>query len=568
MLLSRSPRYIRVGVRAGCALGAVASKLPGGIDRLSLLHPAIGLADDALKSVVLLAAGAHTNRDTIQRASRRSSPARPDAPLDVIPAEVFPSRSQTDVVVIGSGAGGALVAQVLAGTGADVVVVEEGRRWRVDDFRDGNPLDRFAGLYRDAGTTVALGTPPVVLPMGRAVGGTTVVNSGTCFRPPLAVLRRWRDQHGLGLADPETIESHVDAVWSLLQVAPVPSAVLGPNARVALAGAAALGWSARPLDRNAPGCGGCCQCAIGCPRNAKFGVHLNALPAAVASGARIVSGLRVRRVRDGAAQAHVIARRADGSRVRIEAGTVVVAAGATETPALLRRSGHRHPGLGANLAVHPSLAVAGLFPEPVRAWEGVLQSATIETHHDDGILIEATATPPGMGSMILPGHGDELGWWIDRQDRLAVLGAMVSDRGNGRVRPVGDRSLITYRLGQTEEERLRRAIVAMGEVLFAAGAEAVVTGASGTSAVRSAAELSEQSMSLDRRRLHLAAFHPSGTAAAGSDAQRHPVDTVGRLRGTKRIRVADASVLPSSPEVNPQVTIMALARSIASTIRS
>ncbi len=562
-LLSRAPRQVRLATRAGCAAAAVASRLPGGIERLSRLHPAAGLLDDAMKSIVMLAAGGQENAGPIQAAAQSTEPARPDALLDVTPAEAFPSQGRCDVAVVGSGAGGAIAAMVLAEAGVDVIVVEEGHRWRVDDFRRGAPLDRWAGLYRDAGTTVALGAPPVVLPVGRAVGGTTVVNSGTCFEPPVEVLRHWRSRHGLDRADPDTFRTHVDAIWELLQVGPSPPEVLGANARVALDGAAALGWSARPLDRNAPGCGGCCQCAIGCPRNAKYGVHLNALPAAVAAGARIVSGLRVKRVLDEPTGARLLARRADGSAVELRADQVLVAAGATETPPLLRRSGFRHPRLGANLAIHPALALAGLFPEPVRAWEGVLQSAAIEEHHRHGILIEATATPPGMGSMILPGHGEALAWWLDRQDRLAFLGAMVADSGNGKVRPFAGETLITYRLGKTEEDRLRQGMLAMGKALFAAGAEAVVTGIAGSGSARSLHELAEQVATLDRRRFHLAAFHPSGTAAAGADPQRHPVGTDGKLRGAGRIWVADASLLPSSPEVNPQVTIMALARSVA-----
>ena len=111
-----------------------------------------------------------------------------------------------DAVIVGSGAGGAMVARTLARAGMDVVVLEEGRRWTVEEFRTTHPIERYAGLYRGAGTTVALGRPTVVLPIGRAVGGTTVVNSGTCFRPPLAVQKRWRDEFGLGLADPDLLD--------------------------------------------------------------------------------------------------------------------------------------------------------------------------------------------------------------------------------------------------------------------------------------------------------------------------------------------------------------------------
>ena len=206
---------------------------------------------------------------------------------------------------------------------------------------------------------MALGNPPIALPLGRAVGGTTVINSGTCFRPPTAVATAWHEQHGLALADLELLGPRVADVEATIGVAPAPMEVLGRNGELALEGAAALDWQSAPLRRNAPGCRGACQCAIGCPNNAKGGVHLNALPQACEAGARIVSGLHVKRVLSEAGRATgVTARRADGSEVRISAPLVVVAAGAIPTPPLLRRSGlGRHPRLGRNLSIHPATGI-------------------------------------------------------------------------------------------------------------------------------------------------------------------------------------------------------------------
>jgi choline dehydrogenase-like flavoprotein len=409
-----------------------------------------------------------------------------------------------------------------------------------------------------------------VLPIGRGVGGTTLVNSGTCYRPPTRVVDEWRVRDGLDLVADGGFDTRLADVEATLQVAPVPLEIMGNNGHALLRGAEALGWAAGPLRRNAPGCGGCCQCAVGCPSNAKLGVHLNALPQACAAGARIVSELRVDRIsHDGGRVTGVVARRADGSAVEITADHVVVAAGATETPPLLRRSGlGRHHRLGRNLALHPALSAAGLFDDDVTAWQGVLQSAAVEELHErHRVLIEATSTPPGMGSMALPGHGAELMGWIDRSSHLVTLGGMVADRGNGRVlgRHPG-RTALTYRVGDVEARRLLLVLSAMGRVLFASGARAVLTGIPGADVVHDLAELDDAVAGADIRRLHIAAFHPTGTAAAGSDAQRHPVDESGRLRGIDGVSVADASILPSCPEVNPQVSIMALATAVAERI--
>ncbi len=578
--LSQLPPTSRMAVRAGFVSLSAASYLTTGrslprltpsrreqvLRRVAALGPDAGAAVEAMKAIVLLASGADTYAPELLARAQKDVVARPDARLTLVESGDSPSVVSADVVIVGSGAGGAMAARTLARAGLDTVVLEEGRRWTVDDFRTTHPMDRYAGLYRGAGATVAVGRPSIVLPIGRAVGGTTVVNSGTCFRPPAAVQRRWRDEFGLGMADPDLFGQRLDDVERTLRVAPVPLQIMGRNGRLLLDAAATLGWSAAPIPRNAPGCEGCCQCAIGCPRNAKSGVHLNALPQACAAGAHIISHARVERVlhRNGRARG-VRARRPDGTALDVLADTVIVAAGATETPGLLRRSGiGAHPRLGRNLALHPATMLAGRFDDNVTAWHGVLQSAAVhELHESHGVLIEATATPPGMGSMVFPGYGAELLGWLDRAPQVATFGAMVADRGVGSVSSVRGETLVRYQIDRRDLARLTAAVEAMGRLLFAAGAVEVLTGLPGAPTAGSLADLQDALRRGNLRGLHLAAFHPTGTAAAGADAQRCPVDETGRLRGVDGVWVADASILPSCPEVNPQVSIMAMALAVA-----
>lgn len=557
---------MRVAARGAAPESLPVAKRCALLTRIVASRPEAAAAVDGIKAIILLVNGADSFAEHITSRALAQNPVRPDATLSVVPSPEWPSSSRADVVVVGSGAGGAFAARTLARAGLDVVIVEEGRRWGVDELRSMHPLDRYSRLYRDAGTTIALGWPPVVLPIGRAVGGTTLVNSGTCYRPPGGVMKRWSDEFGLGLADPDLLSPHLDEVEKTLAVAPVPMDVMGANGLLALAGAAALGWEAAPIPRNAPGCCGCCQCALGCPRNAKYGVHLNALPQACEAGARILSEARVRRLlHAGGRVTGVVAHRPDGSEMLIHADRVVVAAGAGETPMLLWRSGlGDHPELGRNMAIHPALGVAGRFAEPVVAWDGVLQSAAVHELHDrEGILIEATATPPGMGSMVLPGIGPDLLAAIGDAEHYAQLGGMIGDDGSGRVQSVRGRTVLRYALSGRDAKRLVMAISAMGRVLLAAGAEKVMTGVPGSQPVRSVAELDSVLAGANPRHLHLAAFHPTGTARAGSDPQRCPVDSAGRLRGTRGVWVADACILPSCPEVNPQVSIMALSLAVS-----
>ncbi|HEX9377680.1 MAG TPA: GMC family oxidoreductase [Actinomycetota bacterium] len=483
-------------------------------------------------------------------------------------AELAGLDEEFDAVIVGSGAGGAPVARELARAGWSVAVVEEGRARSRDDFT-GPEIDRMPLLWRDGAATFTVGRPSILMPLGRAVGGSTVGNSGTCFRTPEQVVAGWADDYGADIS-PDDLGSYYEDVERTIGVAPVPWKVMGNNGLTVHRGAEALGIPGKPLHRNASGCRGSGVCTAGCPVDGKRGAHLNYLPQAVEAGAVVFAGLRVSRVlfdrgRAAAVKGDVLAAngRPAGRFMLRARRVVVVAAGAPLTPPLLRRSGLRITGLGRHLHIHPAGAVSGTFDEEIRGWRGVMQSYGIDAMADRGVMLEATFPPPGLGyaesGLDLPG--------LERKRKLAglahtaVLGMLVSDTSRGRVVDLGAgrTPLMTYSLNTNDTRRMLDGMLLASRVLFAAGATEVHPMVAGAGTLRSPAE-AEAVLGRDHPpgSLRLTAYHPMGTARMGV-APVGVVDGFGRVHAAERLVVPDASVFPTSLGVNPQVTIMAFA---------
>src|SRR5688500_8155393 len=176
-----------------------------------------------------------------------------------------------------------------------VVMLEDGEAWTTDDF-NARPRDMTAKLYRDAAQTTTVGNVPIVLPLGQSVGGTTTVNSGTCFRTPTPVLEMWRERFGLEQLTPEELDPYFRRVERILNVSQVPPEIAGNNALVVKRGADALGWSGDFIYRNVRGCVGSGVCTFGCPTSAKQSTNLSYVPRAWDAGATTYTGTRAQRI--------------------------------------------------------------------------------------------------------------------------------------------------------------------------------------------------------------------------------------------------------------------------------
>jgi choline dehydrogenase-like flavoprotein len=474
-------------------------------------------------------------------------------------------RVRAEVCVIGSGAGGAPVAKELAEGGVRVVILEEGQHFTTDDF-DARPRNMTPRVYRDAAQTATLGNVPIVLPLGRGVGGTTMVNSGTCFRTPPPVLEMWGERFGLDDLSAAELDPYFRRVEREINVVQVPPGLAGRNAEVVKRGADALGWHGDYIFRNVRGCVGSGVCTFGCPTSAKQHTGLTYLPRAWDAGATTYSHTRARRiVMRGDHARGVEATTAGGGRVVVDCDTVIVACGAIHTPLFLRRQGlgGRSGELGRNLAIHPASGVRALFAERIDMARGVPQSFYIDEFADEGIMFEGAAGPPDYASMSFPFAGERHRELMLRFPHLSQFGVMVSDVSRGHVRERAGRVEIHYSLNDEDVRTFARGIERLVELYWAAGAEAVFTPVAGVSELRGGETEPLRAHTIRARDLTVMAFHPLGTARADARPDHGVVDGGLKLHGCDGVYVADGSVVPSSIGVNPQLTIMALSTRLA-----
>ena len=512
----------------------------------------------------------------------------PQPPVGVEPLPAVAIERDTvldcDVVVVGSGAGGGVVAGVLAQAGRDVVVLEKGGNWGSRDLTqiEGEMLSR---LYLDGGLVMtASGSLPILA--GSGVGGGTTINYTTSFRLPDSTRAEWDARSGLDLFSSPRFTESLERVSSRLNVGTRWSTP-GPRDRLLEIGCKGLGWHVGVIPRNVCDCREgleCGYCGYGCRHGAKNSTARTYLADAIQAGARIVVHASADRVlsdrgRATGVLAHV--RGSDGSMhaLTVRARAVVVACGSLHTPALLLRSGLVNPNIGRNLHLHPASAVCGFFNEPVEPWSGALQTRYSEQFADldAGYGVRFETAPMHFA---LPASG--FGWEGSRRHRadisalkhLSLVGVLLRDRDAGRV--VLSRTghpRVHYELSRFDARHAREGLRGAARVLAAAGATEVVslhtppvrerTGERGWLERFTAAM---DARGYDKARMSFISFHQMGTAAMGLDPRRSVINETGESHELRGLYVADASAFPTSSGVNPMITIMGIADHVGRTM--
>jgi choline dehydrogenase-like flavoprotein len=499
------------------------------------------------------------------RASTGFTPPELDAPDPSRVVVRTPSPGEmieADVVVVGSGAGGSVVAARLAATGRRVVVLERAAHVSEEGF--GAPeLEGLQSLFLDRGLS-ATADRWIAIRAGSAVGGGTVVNWNTSLRVPEAVRDEWR---AVGVGD--ELDAHYETVERALDVDTDESERNGPNTALER-GLRELGLPLREIPRNVRGCGDCGPCSTGCRRGAKQSALRTYLADACRDGAEVLDRTDARRilVRNGRAEGVVAA--VPGGEITVRAPLVALAGGSILSPAVLLRSGIAPDTAGRSLHIHPVAAIVGVYDEPLEPWTGVPQSvlsdAFAEVDGAYGFRIETAPTHPGLIATGYPwSSGAQHRDGLRDARRIVSFLAIVRDRTTGRVDIARDGGVrVRYAPGVAERALLRRGMVELARIHRAAGARRLValhtpplTFEPGNSFPAFLGELRTRPVAPNRILLFTA--HQMSSCRIGTDPRASVADPDGMVWGTRGLYVTDGSALPSATGVNPMLSIMAVA---------
>ena len=480
---------------------------------------------------------------------------------------------KAEVCVIGSGAGGAVVAKELAAAGRDVVVLEQGGHYTKDDFTQRED-EMMPLLYEDMGQR-ATADGSIVILQGRNVGGSTVHNLCYCFRTPAPILDMWRREDGVRDMRYDDLVPAFERVEAMLKVKPIQSHEINTLNNKIRDGCEKLGYHGLVAKHNRENCTTSGFCLLGCPFDAKQSMLITYIPAASAAGARIYANCPVRKIHaDGGRVRSVEATVVDALNrprhtLRVEAQVVVLSAGAINSPQILLNSGIANSSgqVGRNLHLHPSVVLSAIYDEDIYGYRGIPQSYYVDQFIDlekdpkSGYIIMPVYGFPVVTASQLPGFGRAHWEIMQHFHRMVGILVLMHDQSAGTVRVCrSGKPEISYEVNAKERALFLDGMKHCAEILFASGAKRVLVPYESPLALKPGDDL----RAIDQRGLRpndipLASTHPQSTCKMGEDPQRSVVNSWCQSHDLKNLFVADMSVFPSSLGAPPQISTAAIA---------
>ncbi len=495
---------------------------------------------------------------------------------------------ETDVAIIGSGAGGGTTAEILSAAGYKVLLIEEGPLKTSSDFKLLED-QAYTQLYQEGIGRMSKDGAITIL-QGRAVGGTTLINWTSSFRTPEPTLEHWAREHGVKGHSVTEMAPWFEKMEQRLGVAPW---MVPPNANndVIRKGCEQLGYSWHVIPRNVRGCWNLGYCGMGCPTNAKQSMMVTTIPATLEKGGELLYFARAEKLQikdDKVTGLQCVAMdqrcvEPTGRRITVKARHYVLAGGGINSPALLMRSKapDPHERLGKRTFLHPVNMSAALFDEVINPFYGAPQSIYSDhfqwQHGATGKMsykLEVPPLHPALAATLLGGFGSESAAHMQQLPHTHAMLALLRDgfhpdSSGGNVELRGDGSpVLDYQVSDYAWEGLRRAFHSMAEIQFAGGAKAVMPMHADARYVKTLAEARTliDGLSLELYRTRLGSAHVMGGCAMGEDPKQAVTDSLGRHHQLSNLSIHDGSLFPTSIGANPQLSVYGLTAQLSSAL--
>ncbi len=467
---------------------------------------------------------------------------------------------RTQVVVVGSGAGGAVTAATLAARGLEVLLLEEGANVNTSQIVSNSP-QAISSLYRNGGLTPIFGNQTIAFVEGRCVGGSTEINSAFWHRLPPDCYHRWTTDFLLSEFTPEIMGRYFERVEAEVSPSLVAAGQVPKSSQLFRKGIEAHRWEYAEVPR--------CQKSdpTGNPfaPGAKQSMQRTYIPQALRAGVTLLPNCKVVHLihENGLVGGLRAVVQDNGTRsvIEVRADTVFLCCGAIQTPALLRRSGIKK-NVGNSLCIHPMIKAAALFEEDLEAHEAALPIYQVKEFWPT-ITLGGSVFTPGFLAMLLADnwpltHNAMADW---RRMGIYYAATRGMNRGTIRVLPRGrDGVVVRYHLSEADQQNLSVGLAHLGEILFAAGAKAVYPSLTSQAVLRSAGECRGFLKNpIPVSAMALSTVHAFSSCPMGENPDRCVTNSFGRVHGFTNLHISDASLIPDSPGVNPQGTIMAIA---------